>query len=285
MSRIHWRALVLVLVTAAALRTGAQAATLEERFEHTYPLAAGGTFTLGNVNGAVEVASWDRAGVRVTATKHVRAGSEERAKELLKALEIRVTPGAGQVRVDTRYPQMSNGFWSWLAGGGTEASVAYHVDVPRQVRLKLETVNGAVLVRGTEGQASLQTVNGRLRAEGVRGHLELETTNGAIAVTGGAGAVHASTTNGAIDVQLAVLPPGDRLQLETTNGAVTLRMPRGARASLEAETVNGAVESDLPIAARGKVGRHHLAGDLNGGGGKIEISTTNGGIHLQESRR
>jgi len=283
MPRAALRALPFVLLAGiAAAAQAAPAATLNEHFEHTYPLAAGGTFALDNVNGEVAVTAWDRAEVRVTATKHAKAGSEAHAKDLLKAIEIRVTPSPSEVKVETRYPSAANGLLSWLTGGGsTDMSVSYRIDVPRSAKLRVATVNGAVGAHGTEGDARLKTVNGALLAADVRGALELSSVNGAISVTSAGGAVRASTTNGEIEVQLAALAPGETAKLTSTNGAVTLRLPRDARASLTARTVNGEIESDLPLTVHGKVGRrNHLEGELNGGGGKIEISTTNGGIRI-----
>jgi hypothetical protein len=284
MPRTALRALVFVLIAAAA-RMG-QAATLEERFEHTYPLPPGGVFALDNVNGDVAVAPWDRPEVRVNAVKHVKAGSEARAKELLAALEIRVTPGPAEVKVETRYPRNAGGggFFDFLSGGGSEVSVTYRIDVPRRVRLRVATVNGSLAARGTDGAAHLRTVNGALRATDVHGPLDLASTNGAIDVAGAAGGVRASTTNGEIEVALASVGAAEATTIASTNGAITVHLPRDVRASLNARSVNGEIESPLPLTGHGRAARH-LVGDLNGGGARIEISTTNGGIRIDETAR
>ncbi len=283
MPRAALRTLAFVLAAAAAAQSG-RAATLEERFEQRYPLAAGGTFALANVNGDVAVAPWDRPEVRVTAVKHAKAATEAHAKELLAAIEIRVERSPAEVRVETHNPSAIGGFFDWLAGSGSETSVTYRVDVPRSVRLQVETINGALAVRGTDGAAHLKTVNGALQANDVHGPLEAASVNGSIEVGGATGRVHANTTNGEIDVRLAAVAAGEETRIASTNGGVTVHLPAGARASLDARTVNGEVESPLPRAASSHGGRH-LVGDLNGGGGKIEISTTNGGIHIEQPGR
>jgi hypothetical protein len=280
MPRAAWRALVFVLIAAAA-RTG-EAATLEERFEHTYPLQAGGAFALDNVNGDVSVAPWDRAEVHVAAVKRVKAGSRVRAREILRHLEIHVTPSAAGVKVETRYPSHA-GFFDWLSGGGSETSVTYRVDVPRGTHLRIGSVNSAIQVNGAAA-AELATVNGPIVASGVGGSLQARTVNGAITLAGAAGAVRANSVNGAVDVGFAALPTGAPVRIATTNGAVTVHLPRGARASLDARSTNGDVACDLPIQSRGHR-RHGLEGDLNGGGERIEIATTNGGIEIREARR
>ena len=81
--RTALKALVFVAIAAAAARAG-HAAILEERFEHTYPLPAGGAFALDNVNGDVAVVRWDRPEVRVTAVKHVVAPAKQHKLVIVK---------------------------------------------------------------------------------------------------------------------------------------------------------------------------------------------------------
>jgi hypothetical protein len=281
MPRALRRTLFVVLAAAAAARAG-QAATVEERFEHSYPLNPGGSFALGNVNGDVSVAPWDRPEVHVLAVKRVKAGSTARAREILRDLTIHVAASPAEVAVETRYPHHA-GFFDWLSGGGSETSVTYRVEVPRGAHLRVKSVNSALAVTGGAA-AELGTVNGPIVASGIGGALEARTVNGAITLSGAAGAVRARSVNGAVDVRFAVLPPGAPVHLSTTNGAVTVHLPREARASLDAHSTNGEVACSLPLQSRA-ARRHGLRGDLNGGGGPIEIATTNGGIEIREARR
>lgn len=281
MPRALKRTLFVVLAAAAAARAG-QAATVEERFEHSYPLKPGGSFALGNVNGDIAVAPWDRPEVHVLAVKRVKAGSTARAREILRDLAIHVAASPVEVAIETRYPHHV-GFFDWLSGGGSETSVTYRVEVPRGAHLKVKSVNSALAVSGGAA-AELGTVNGPIVASGVGGALEARTVNGAITLSGAAGAVRARSVNGAVDVRFAALPPGAPVHLSTTNGAVTVHLPREARASLDAHSTNGEVDCSLPIQVHGSR-RHGLRGEINGGGGPIEIATTNGGIEIREARR
>src|ERR1044071_6973499 len=92
------RVACLTLLVLLARQAGAAAASLTERFEHTYPLRAGGELSLANVNGSVAIAVWDRQEVQVMAEKKVRAGKAEDAKRLLAQLRIDVAPGPGKLR-------------------------------------------------------------------------------------------------------------------------------------------------------------------------------------------
>jgi DUF4097 and DUF4098 domain-containing protein YvlB len=72
------------------------------------------------------------------------------------------------------------------------------------------------------------------------------------------------------------------VSLRTTNGAITLRLPEGTNASIDARTSNGAIRSDLPVTI-GSSSRNRLQGTLGRGGPTIEMRTTNGAIRLERS--
>jgi hypothetical protein len=278
--RAHARlALVLLAgaLAAAAAAMPAAAATVEERFDRTFPLAAGGTLQIGNTNGAITVEAWDRDEARVEALKEVRGRNDAEARDNMRRLQIVATPGAGSLRIDTRYPSNGGGFLDWLFGGGVHAKVTYRLHVPRRLQLTARSVNGGVTLTGTRGKAVLATTNGALTVAEVDGPLELETTNGNIAVRQAAGAVRAETTNGSVEAELSRLD--GTLSLESTNGTLTVRLPSGVRATLDAETTNGSVRSDLPVTATA-AGSRHLRGAINGGGPQLKLSTTNGGIRI-----
>lgn len=274
---------LLALVGLVSAGMAAQAVTLKERFQQTYPLQTGGTVSLDNVNGGVTVEAWDRAEVQVVADKEVKADDGDVAKKAMQQIQIQVGKSAGKLDIVTKLPKRDNGLFEWMAGKNVNMNVKYQVKVPRNVVLDLETVNGGVRLVGTEGRASVETTNGALEIEGVRGNLELETTNGSISVARSAGAVEAETTNGSIEVELSEVPDGSDLSFETTNGGVTVRLPKDIRVSLDAATSNGRVTSDFDVEGADSKSRRRLAGDINGGGGKLRVRSTNGGVTIEEN--
>jgi hypothetical protein len=273
------RTVCLALTAAAVLAGAAQAATLKQPFQQSYPFTAGGTLILRNINGAVTMEAWDRNEVRIEAEKEVKAGSDAEAKKLMDLVKIDVQPGAGSLRIETRIPKKESGLLDWLTGNNVQASVTYKIHLPRQAAVDAGNTNGAVVLSGTRGKAKLETTNGHIEVAGVDGSLELETTNGRIQGNGITGTVKAETTNGAIELAFARVPQQGDLQLETTNGGVTVKLPKAAAVSVDAATSNGGVHSDFEVSG-GEAGKHHLTGDINGGGGRLHIRTTNGGVHL-----
>lgn len=267
--------LLAVIATAGA----ATAATLKENFDKTFPLSAGSKVTLRNVNGGVTFEAWDRNEVRVEAEKKVKAGSDEEARKVMGQVKIEVTPDAGGLRIETRTPKRGDHFFDWIFGNQVNIDVSYKVHLPRRAMVDAETVNGGLTLAGTRGRAQLETTNGGITVRDVAGNVDASTTNGGITASRIAGAVKAGTTNGAIHAQLTEVPEGSELRFESTNGGIEVRLPRDARLTVEADTTNGRVHSDFEVEG-GRQGKRSLRGDINGGGGRIVLSTTNGSVEI-----
>jgi len=269
--------LPLLAALSCLLAPAGGAATLEERFDQTFPLPAGGRLQIANTNGTISIEAWDRDEARIEAGKEVKAATEELARSTMSQLRIVATPGPGGLRVETRFPSVECGFFDWLFHRPVQTRVNYRLHVPRRLELAARTANGGVSLTGARGKAVLETTNGTVAVAGFEGTLELETTNGNIEARHVAGAVRAETTNGGVDVELFRLD-GD-LSLASTNGGLTVRLPRDVRATVDAGTTNGTVRTDLPVTAE-TTGSRHLRGTLNGGGPRLRLSTTNGGIRI-----
>ena len=258
------RLLTIYLVSAIGiflLSSALTAATLEDIIDTTLAFSPGDQLTLANTNGEIEVVSWDRAEIRIEAHKRARARGDQDVQAALDKLKVVIDEVSGGVTIDTKFPASGVGGWT---GNKVSLSVDYRITVPRQADLDIDTVNGQVGVRG------------------VSGDIDIDTTNGRIEVTDSAGQVSAKSTNGGISIELAEVNSGESMIFQTTNGGVTLSLPSSVRASLTARTTNGTIETDFPITVKGKMSRTRLDGEINGGGGEIDIKTTNGGIRIRE---
>ena len=73
------------------------------------------------------------------------------------------------------------------------------------------------------------------------------------------------------------------------NGGVELALPSESKATIAARCVNGGVHVDGLEIAKEEQGndferRRRLNGTMNGGGAKVNMSTTNGGVRLSKRR-
>lgn len=250
--------LPLVLAASAgcdiAMADQKEKATAEWR--KTYQVQADGRVEISNVNGKIRVLPSSGAAVEVTAIKTGRGGTQEAAKESLERVEIRESQAGGVIKIETHHTRSGGMF------GNTHASVEYEVRVPASAEIKATTVNGGVEITGVEGRIIAEATNGGIEGRGIGGPID------------------ASTTNGGVDVELTKVADGG-VKLECTNGGITLRLPTDARATISARVTNGGIDTgNLALKARGEASRRRLDGDLNGGGPRVTLEGTNGGITL-----
>lgn len=222
----------------------------------TYQLQPGGRVEISNVNGRIAVERSDNSSLEVVALKSARGATPESAKDALGRVEIREEVTASGVRIETKIERGS----SFFNQGGVE--VAYTVRVPSGADMRFTTVNGGIDVTRLDGRLDVETVNGGIVARDVAG-----------------AAFEASTVNGGIEVDLLRMPERG-VKLECTNGGIKLRLPADAKADISARVANGGIDAaGLPIDAT-EQSRRRLEGRLNGGGPRIEIEGTNGGIRI-----
>jgi DUF4097 and DUF4098 domain-containing protein YvlB len=253
-------ALVLPLLVAAA---GCDIVTAEFRSEETaewrksFPLDESGRVEISNVNGKIDVQPAAGNTVQVVAIKKAKGPSSEAAKAALERIQITDEASAGHVKIETKIARSSGGMFN-----GGSLQVEYRVRVPAGAEVKLETVNGGIEVSGLKGRVNAETTNGGVEARDLSGTLV------------------ATTTNGGLDIDLARMPEGG-VKLECTNGGIKVRLPRDAKATISARISNGGIHADgLAIETIGDQSRRKLEGRLNGGGPRLDIEGTNGGITL-----
>ena len=124
------------------------------------------------------------------------------------------------------------------------------------------------------------TVNGGIELSGLKGRIAAEATNGGVKAHDVSGAIDASTTNGGVEVELAQVAESG-VKLGCTNGGIELKLPSAAKATISARITNGGINTDgVNIETVGEVSRRRLEGRMNGGGPKIDLEGTNGGIRI-----
>ena len=253
------RLAIAALLTLAAVAVHAE--TISQTIDKTFDVRPGARFALDNVNGHVNVTSWDQPRIRVHAVKTVSRADDP--KGALDALRVEITPRDGGLSVHTVYPSHGSvGILDFLAGNWSDAKVEYDVTVPRSMSLDVETTNGAIEVNG------------------VSGLLKIETTNGHIRLDRCAGNVDASTTNGRVTAELLSVDRTRPNRLSTTNGKIVLTVPSSLAAEIDASTTNGSIDSELAVTTH-SIGRHSLRGTINGGGAELKLRTTNGSIEIR----
>ncbi len=260
--KIRVRAAALLLPAFLVISAGCDIAMADfseqetAEWRKTYELSPGGRIEINNVSGKIEVSPGEGNTVEVYAKRIGKASSKDAAKSALDRVQIVDSSDGGVIKVETKVDRSGTTF------GHSQTQVEYVVRVPERANLKVSTVNGGLELTGLDGRVVAEATNGGIRASDI------------------GGAIEASTTNGGVEVDLAAVAE-DGVKLECTNGGIKLRLPRDAKATINARISNGGISADgLGLETRGESNRRRLDGDLNGGGPRIELQGTNGGIEI-----
>lgn len=229
----------------------------QEESSRSYDIAPGGRLEVVNINGTINASPGGGTRVEVRIERIAKASNDERAQELLKKIEIVETASSDKVRLETKVPKMS-----WSRSGH---EVRYWIKVPKGLVLDFGTVNGGVRLENLDNEIVASTTNGGIRGVGLRG------------------AVKADTTNGGVEIEMAAVTAN--IDLGTTNGGIRLRLPRDAKANVDARVVNGGIgfRDGWGSMQEMEKSRRHFRGTLNGGGPTISVETTNGGVVIAPS--
>ena len=233
---------------------GAQA---KDEWTRTYKLAPGGRLEVININGKISAEASSGDSVEIKAERSVKAPSDEAAKDLLSKIEMREEAGDSRVRIEVRPPRLRN--------SGHE--IKWTIKVPKGVAVDLRTTNGGVTMVGLNGDVRARATNGGIKGNG------LVATN-----------VDAAVTNGGVEIELANAPTSGSIELESVNGGVALRLPSESKADVTARCVNGGISIDgLSLEIVGEQTRRKVEGKLNGGGARVNLETTNGGVRISRA--
>jgi DUF4097 and DUF4098 domain-containing protein YvlB len=159
--------------------------------------------------------------------------------------------------------------------------VKIEVQVPMAAKADVHTGDGNVRADGLHGPARLVTHDGNIDGDGFEGVLDASSGDGNIRVRGKFSELHLRSGDGNIEAEVA---PGSHMATGWTvhsgDGGVTLRLPDGFAANLDAHTGDGRITVDLPLTTEGGMHEDSVSGRLNGGGQVLTVRTGDGSVHL-----
>lgn len=257
-SRLRKPAALVAALLIGLSALPARAESAEEKFERAYELAGVDEVRIQNVNGPIELMTWDRAYLRVTAYKRAKGS---RAEERLKETEIRVVKAGSKIDIETILPKRGRFLGLFSFSDGRSIDVSYEIRLPPSTAVEVETVNGRISAEKRTGTLSLNTVNGSVRVEAHEAPLHVNTVNGS--------------------VEVAFVGPIRPADVETVNGSVTVWGSKESSIRYELQTVNGKIRSDFAgLTVEGKWGPREARGTFNGGKERLSVGTVNGEVRI-----
>ena len=215
------------------------------------------TLVLQSIRGAVSLRGVNAPLARLQFVKRGRGDTEAAATGVLRGIRITETGTPDQFT------------YAGEQSAPRQSTVAVTGTLPSGTPLRIEDARGAVALDGLSGPV---TVNHRF---------------GPVRITQAGGPIDVAVANGDLLVSFLRFPSNATVSLRTDNGDVTLALPPGASAQIEAETQVGAIQAQgLSLVDErlrpSEAGASYTA-RRGTGGASITLSTGNGTITLRRA--
>jgi hypothetical protein len=255
----------------------------EEKIQKTFAMpSAHRTLEIDNVWGSIEIVGTSSDQVKLTVNRATRAESKEKLEQARKEVTLDVTARPDSLKLYVNGPfrcdcHDCNG--SRREFEGYIVKMDFQVEVPRDIDLKIKTVN--------EGHVSVGDVNGSFVVRNVNGDIQMHNV---------AGSGSARTVNGPVKVSFRQ-NPREASEFQTINGAVELQFAHDLAADFRFKTMNGGIYSDFPVTTlpvKGFQEEHrgmktifradrYTSVRVNAGGPEIKVENLNGDIRILEN--
>jgi len=245
---------------------GCSRALITEELLLTYKVRPGTVLEIYNPNGAITVSGWDGTEMEIKAVKETYHG-----QAALDKVDIFIDIAQKMV-IQTEQPaDIKN------------VIVSYEIKVPEDILIGvIESFNGNINLQDVQGDPELSTSNGTITVNNVKGLVSAQSNNGDLHLAQVSGLAFLKTLNGSINAALHDFQ--EDLEITTHNGSINLFIDPTLALDLKAKTQNGEIKYsnlDIDIVF---LEQTTLIGEMNGGGKKINISTSNGSIELTQLR-
>lgn len=144
----------------------------------------------------------------------------------------------------------------------------------------LRTSGGSIRIGDAAGAVQARSSGGSIEARHVGGDLYAHTSGGSITVEDALGAIDADTSGGSIHARFSRQPQADS-RLSTSGGGITVSVAGNVALDLDAHSSGGGVETDVPVTILGHQSEESVAGKINGGGPRLVLRSSGGGIHVK----
>lgn len=210
-----------------------------------------------------------------------------------RGVRITESQNGNEVNLEVRVPTFHFSF------GWNNRSVRIELQVPREADFDVQTGDGSVTSQAFHGQLRISTGDGNIEANGLKGQVRLHSGDGHIRGDGFDGDLNADSGDGRIDVNgrfdalrlesgdgsvTAEAQSGSKISTDWSvrsgDGSVTLRLPDGLNADLDAHTGDGHITLDFPVTVQGSLSSTTIRGKIGSGGPPLLVHTGDGSIHI-----
>jgi DUF4097 and DUF4098 domain-containing protein YvlB len=264
-----------------------------ERDEKHFTTTGRPDVVLSTFDGSIEIRPWDKAEVQVVVEKRGRD------KDDVSAIEVHAEQRGNRVEVTVTEPKhygigfhINNRSARLIVSMPASSDVAARsgdgaIDIERiSGKLQLRSGDGSIRGWKLDGEVSAHTGDGSIRLEDVSGVLNVDTGDGSITLGGKLASVHARSGDGGVTIHAepGSMPDSD-WDIVTGDGSVTLEVPDGFGAEIDAHTGDGHIRmQDVTLSnVTGSMGKNTVRGRIGAGGRGVRVRTGDGSITLRRS--
>lgn len=230
-----------------------------EEYRNNVPLSPGGTLSLENLNGNVEIHGWEQEELAVYAEKTVQLPDRTKFYVFPKG---NLAPGI----VFDKFENFVKIRTKTAPDDKVEGYVDYYIDVPHSINLKdIMIGTGNITITEVYGEAYLDLVDG---------HIKIENFSGSLS---------ASVGRGSVSARLFDLREEDEIVLLSREGDLTLEIQEDVSAQIEAVFPEGTINSDFEFDAPPENKKIDI--QLGEGGPRIFLTAMRGDIRINKIAR
>jgi DUF4097 and DUF4098 domain-containing protein YvlB len=257
-------------------------------------MADGSTLAVATASGSIKIEGQAVNEARVVATIRGQAPTEEEAREIAEATEVRFEPDGDRLAIKADTPKM---------GHNRSVSISYDIVVPRRTSVECSSASGSVEAANLQGNVQADSTSGSVTCEALRsGSVHMSTASGSVRLSDASelGPCELRTASGRASAEQV---QADSIRISSTSGSVELRdacareiemrgtsgQVSGSRidcSRLTAESASGGATVEFSPSAPGDVTANvsSISGSVtvvapSGFAGRVEMSTTSGTVH------
>jgi len=225
-------------------------------FHEVVPFMPGGTLSLENINGSIEIRGWEKEEVEVYAKKMFRLPDRTKFYVFPKRdvdPRIEFDKFENFLKIRTTDTSKEN----------QESIVDFYVDVPQSINLR-----------------DIIAQRGDIFVSDLYGDVYADLTEGNIVIENFSGSLTASVAYGSVSASLYDLRREDEIIITVREGDVTVFLEENVHAHLEASVPQGEVFSDFETEESSEPGKFKL--ELGEDGAFLSLTALNGDVKIRK---
>lgn len=271
-------ALIALLAAPGCIEIdGADLNKYVERDEKHFAVSGKPDVALATFDGSIEIRPWDKADVQVVVEKRGRD------KDDVAAIEVKAEQHGDRIEVTVTEPKRDHGGFNFHINNRSAKLI---VSVPESSDVSAKSGDGSIDIERVAGHVQLRSGDGSIRGRMLGGDVEANTGDGSIRLDGKLSSVRVHTGDGSVVIRAdSGSAPGADWDIVTGDGSVTLEVPDGFGAEVDAHTGDGGIHmQDLTLSnVTGNIGKNSLRGRLGDGGRSLRVRTGDGSITFKRS--